>query len=459
MKVPHPRSLRGQMALLLGGSSTAMLGVALAALLTLRAEEPAPPPGAWPDAIGVANALRAIKATREADRPAMASALSTPDLPIVLDTDAPCRPQAEHLATRSLRRALYALEIPDTWAPLVMNCVADGWPPGFTHVSFESLRATFLVRNYARVHGSGMLLATLPIMLWIGTIAAGAAVLLLWLAWYVRRPLGLLADAVAQYEALGRSAPIREAGPSEVRGVIHAFNALQERLARSAEARVCALMGVAHDLRTPVTRLALRVEMGGEYADREGMSRDIDLMKRMLDNAMSLFRGHDETEAWEMVDLAAIAREVSADFAAVGRAVRARPGPPVLLRCQPVAMTRLFGNLLENGRRHASTVSVVVDEEDGEVVIEVSDDGPGMSVRQRRSAFMEMSRKIPEYGDFDGHLGLGLPIVAKIVREHHGRMALLDAKPCGLVVRIVLPCAGSGGAGQPDMSRSGVMSC
>lgn len=439
MRFPRPRSLRGQMALLLGGSAAVMLVLAAAAFLTLRTEDPMPPPGPWPDAIGIATTLRAITAVPEADREAIASALSTPDLIVVLNTPTPCHQEADVFATRTLRRALYALDIPATAAPLVMNCASDTWRSGLTRVSFDAPNVTFLVHNYARVRGPGMILATLPIALWIGTIATGTAVLLLWSAWSVRRPLGVLADAVSRYEAQDRPAPIDETGPSEIRGVIRAFNALQERLARSSETRICALMGVAHDLRTPLTRLALRVEMGDEYMRQDGLKRDIGLMKRMLDNAMSLFRGFDATEEWEVVDLAALVQEVSADFVAVDRPVRTLADYPILLRCQPLALTRALGNLIENGCRHANNVSVTLRENERELVLEVSDDGPGMPSRQRREALRGDTRKVPERADGDGHLGLGLPIVAEIVRRHQGHMALLDATPCGLMVRIVLP--------------------
>ncbi|WP_246387094.1 ATP-binding protein [Gluconacetobacter sacchari] len=455
MRFPRPGSLRGQMTLLLGGSSAVMLAIAAAAFLTLRAEEPMPPPGPWPDAIGIGTTLRAIAAVPVPDQAAIASALSSPDLIVVLNADVPCPPETEGFATRTLRHALHALEMQAMPAPLVMNCASDAWRPGFTLARFDDPKVTFLVRNYARVGGPGMMLATLPIMLWIGTIAAAIAVLLLWSAWSVRRPLGLLADAVSQYEAQDRPAPIAEAGPAEVRGVMRAFNVLQERLARSSEVRIRALMGVAHDLRTPLTRLALRVEMGDEYLRREGMKRDIGLMKRMLDNAMSLFRGYDETEDWQVVDLVALAREVSADFVAVDRAVRTLTGYPILLRCQPLAMTRVLGNLIENGCRHAHNVSVALREDECAVVLEVSDDGPGMSSRQRRAVLLGEARNVPDRAGGDGHLGLGLPIVAEIVRRHQGQLDLRDAHPSGLIVRIVLPRAAGGGAMSIAPARSG----
>jgi len=432
-----PRSLRGQLALLLGGSSIVMLGMAAAAFLTVRGEDPTPPPGPWPDAIGIATIFRAISATPAADRPALARSLSTPDLGVVLNTNTPCLPGPDGLATRTLRRALYAVNIPDTPVPLVMNCASDIWPRGVTHVSFDHPRATFLVRNYARARGTGMILATLPLALWVATIAMGAAVLLLWVAWYIRRPLGLLTTAVARYETQDASLPLDEAGPSEIRDVIRAFNALRARLARSTETRVSALMGVAHDLRTPLTRLALRIEMGDEYMSRDGVQRDVDLMKRMLDNAMSLFQGYDETEDWHVVDLAALIQDLCSDFSAVGRSVHDRTEHPVLLRCQPLAMTRAFGNLVENGCRYANNVFISIRDTEGEVVVDVIDDGPGMSARQQRMVFQRDTSTVRDDGD--GHLGLGLPIVAEIVRRHSGRIALLDAEPCGLLVRVALP--------------------
>ncbi|WP_342627935.1 ATP-binding protein [Nguyenibacter vanlangensis] len=433
------------MALILGSSGVATLVLAAGIFVSFHVKDSGVPLGPWPDALAISSAIRAIEATPQAARGAVAGSLATPGLGIVSGASVPCPVLSDALATRALRRALYTVIAHDRRVPLVTNCAADGWRHGASHVVFEDQRVTFIVRNYAHVSRTGIVLATLPLALWLGTITLGIGVLVSWSAWSVGRPLGRLAEAAERFGARDDSDPLEESGPSEIRLAIRAFNLMQSRLTRSAEERRRLLMAVGHDLRTPLTRMAMRIELADDESGRAGMTRDIDLMARMLDNAMALFKGYDENEAWQDIDLGTMAADVCRSFAEVGRDVRYQGASGPLCSCQPLGITRVIGNLIDNGCRHGTAVTVDVRGGGDWARLEVADDGPGIPACRRDAALLPFSR-LHAHADsdagHDAHFGLGLSIVADIVRRHGGTLDLRDAQPSGLRVIIHLPIKG-----------------
>ncbi|MCQ9156859.1 sensor histidine kinase [Acidomonas methanolica] len=285
----------------------------------------------------------------------------------------------------------------------------------------------------------GQPLAMLSFAFGLATITLCVGAVILW-AWYVCRPMLELAGAIGRYGTPGASdQPLAEDGPIELREAMRAFNAMQTRLARSAARRRDELMAIAHDLRTPLTRLAMRVHMGGDYAEPAKMEAEVSLLMEMLGSAMALFSGHDEQENWGEFDLAALATDVCLSFRGAGKDVHLRCGGAAWVVCQKIAIIRLLDNLIENGCRFGSRVSVDVRNDDGYVIIEVCDDGPGLHNTKRKHALCDISRPKCHDSATNTHFGLGLSIVAKIVENHNGTAELLDATPHGLKVVVRLP--------------------
>jgi two-component system osmolarity sensor histidine kinase EnvZ len=283
---------------------------------------------------------------------------------------------------------------------------------------------------------------------WLGW---GAAALLLALvgAWLivfrVTRPLKALERAAAEIGRGRRPAPVVEAGPEEIRTLAHNFNQMNADLARLDEDRALILAGVSHDLRTPLTRLRMGIEMSvADAPTRQEMAADIAEMDRSIGQFLDFART-DAGEPAVPVDLATLLEELAglyrqrgADVTAVITGVL----PPLTLRLplRPKALRRAITNLIDNALRHAGgdqPVELAVAAGDGRITIEVRDRGPGIAPAEAERLKLPFTRLAAARTDAIG-TGLGLAIVDRIARGHGGALDLLPRDGGGLVARITL---------------------
>jgi two-component system osmolarity sensor histidine kinase EnvZ len=255
----------------------------------------------------------------------------------------------------------------------------------------------------------------------------------------LKRPLAALTSA-ASYIGRGRiPPPLAEVGPAEIVTVSRAFNQMTRDLARLEDDRALILAGVSHDLRTPLARLRLGLEMSQVDPQlKNGMTADIDEMDRIIGQFLDFARvAGGEPPA--PTDLSALAREVASRYREGGRALREEieSTPEVTLR--PLAVRRLIGNLLDNAFRYGEKdVRLRVGPCDAGVAIEVLDRGPGIppdEVDRLKQPFTRLERARSGAGGS----GLGLAIVDRIARMHNGTFELLPREAGGLVARVTLP--------------------
>lgn len=284
---------------------------------------------------------------------------------------------------------------------------------------------------------------------WLGW---GAAALLLSLAgaWLVvfrvTRPLKTLERAAAEIGQGRRPAPVVEAGPEEIRTLARNFNQMTADLARLDEDRALILAGISHDLRTPLTRLRMGIEMAvGDEATRDEMTTDIEEMDRSIGQFLDFARV-DAGEAAEAVDLRALIDDLAAQYGRRGAQVTTTitatggDGPPIL-QLRPKAFRRAIVNLIDNALRHAGSgnpVELGLDVRDKSAVIEVRDRGPGIPPAEAERLKLPFTRMEASRTDAIG-TGLGLAIVDRIIRGHGGRFDLLPREGGGLTARITLP--------------------
>lgn len=254
------------------------------------------------------------------------------------------------------------------------------------------------------------------------------------------RPIARLAAASEQY-GHGRITPYHPGGAREVRAAGRAFLQMRARIEEQNYSRQLMLSGISHDLRTPLTRLRLGLEMT-ESEDSAALRRDVDEMERMIAAFLDYARGVHE-EAFEKVDVAALVRQVAEDAARTGRKVGVLPvvGTPTDARLRPLAIRRALGNLVSNALRHGDQVQIGLVFTPGEIRIAVEDDGPGIASEQAGEAVQPFVRLDDARNqDRGAGVGLGLAIVADITRAHGGTF-LLDrsAGLGGLRAELVLP--------------------
>ncbi|KJV09213.1 hypothetical protein VZ95_12915 [Elstera litoralis] len=261
------------------------------------------------------------------------------------------------------------------------------------------------------------------------------------------RPIRRLAEAA---ERFGKGQPVGEVkleGATEVRRAALEFSHMRERITRQLQQRTEMLAGVSHDLRTPLTRLKLSVELLGAHPDQEPMRQDILEMEKMLNAYLAFVKGEGrelstETDLLPMIDgiFSTLRRGPYQDRQLLLH-VDADVGP---LLVKPEAMRRCLNNILQNAARHATRIEVSLSRHGGFQTIEIRDNGPGIPAKLRETVFRPFFRveaaRTPRtlVGD-EGGVGLGLTIARDIVRGHGGDISLSDNAPQGLVVTIRLP--------------------
>ena len=279
---------------------------------------------------------------------------------------------------------------------------------------------------------------------WIGW---GALVLLLAVAGAflivarINRPLGELTRAAAQM-GQGRSPPpVAEEGPAEIRTLARAFNQMAADLRRLDDERALLLAGVSHDLRTPLSRIRLGLEMLGDKGDaalKTGMVHDIEDIDAAINQFLDFARLAEAEPIVAEGDLNALVRGVADRYARSGRDVATQlPSlPPLPLR--PIMIQRLVTNLIENALRHGgSAVEVATGRTNGCAFVEVLDRGPGIPPAEAERMLQPFTRLDSARGGSGA--GLGLAIVDRIARMHGGAAQVLPRDGGGLRARVELP--------------------
>jgi two-component system osmolarity sensor histidine kinase EnvZ len=274
---------------------------------------------------------------------------------------------------------------------------------------------------------------------WLG---GGLALLALALAgaWFIAstlsRPLGAIAAAAREVGRGQRPAPLAEKGPREMRTVSVAFNRMAGDLAAMERERAMVLAGISHDLRTPLSRLRLALEMSG--ADREiaeGMGADVEEMDEVIGQFLAFARGEDEPLIED--DLNGLVAEIVEGYRRRERPVSLVSGQIPPLRFAPLAIRRAVGNLVDNALRYAGGAVEVGTRRDGALVlIEVMDRGPAVPTHELERLKRPFTRLDEARGG--GGAGLGLAIVERIARAHGGRFELALREGGGLVARLAL---------------------
>ncbi|HEV8517711.1 MAG TPA: ATP-binding protein [Burkholderiales bacterium] len=260
----------------------------------------------------------------------------------------------------------------------------------------------------------------------------------------INRPLRELARATA---AIGRGetpqAVAEESGPAEIRTLARAFNQMTNDLKRIDADRALLLAGVSHDLRTPLARIRLGVEMLGDKADAtliDGMVQDIEDIDAAINQFLDFARVTGEQSAASEVDLEELVHSVVERYQQQGKPVRARFTGVPQLQMKVLAIRRLLTNLIDNALRHGGTeVEVQTAVSDGWVRLSILDRGPGIPSADTARMLQPFTR-LNEARSTSGS-GLGLAIVDRIAKLHGGRVSLLAREGGGLEARIEFPVA------------------
>jgi signal transduction histidine kinase len=286
--------------------------------------------------------------------------------------------------------------------------------------------AVFLAPDEHRWSLIGALLLLVPPVA-IGVFAAARS---------ITRPLSRI---IAEAEALGHGVervPMPAFGPREVRRLSTAFESAQDRMSAYVGNRVAALAAISHDLKTPLTRIRLRVESIDDPDIRERLCRDLDELSEMVRSSLAALKDLSDGESAEAIDMNALLARLQSEFAEMGRgvAVSGHARRPYFGRVR--ALKRCLTNLIDNAVKFGESANVTL-EDDQTLRVRVVDRGPGIPDEELDRVFTPFYRASRTV---EG-TGLGLGIAREIIHGHGGELTLRNGADRGLEAEIELPRA------------------
>lgn len=255
----------------------------------------------------------------------------------------------------------------------------------------------------------------------------------------ITAPLKRFSEAA---ERLGRDphAPqMTLSGPAEIGAAAEAFNGMQGRLKRYIDDRTAMVGAISHDLRTPLARIRFKLEGAGPELKQTVLS-DVAQMEQMIQGVLTFIRNESTPRRRERLDLLSLVECVADDSAMVGGDVEIIDSAPVTVEGDPVALQRLFVNLVDNAVKYGGQARIRVRREDGHAVVEIADAGQGLSPDDLERVFQPFYRADASRNLDAGGIGLGLPIARSTARAHGGDVELVAADN-GLRARVSLPIA------------------
>jgi two-component system osmolarity sensor histidine kinase EnvZ len=257
----------------------------------------------------------------------------------------------------------------------------------------------------------------------------------------INRPLRGLVKAARRLGQGQSGETIVPGGPEEIRALAQAFNQSALALAQLERDRALLLAGISHDMRTPLARLSVALEMlRGDEELKAGAREDIEHMDSIIEQFTALARP-EPTETKAIGDLNEWIRDAVSAAERGGLRVKLRLNPLPAVAFQPLALRRALSNLLENARRYGRQPVVVTSRLRGrEVVIQVVDQGAGVPQSELGRLLQPFTRL--DHARGSPGTGLGLAIVARIMDAHNGRVELRNRPRGGLEVSLYLPLEG-----------------
>ena len=275
----------------------------------------------------------------------------------------------------------------------------------------------------------------------LGWLIGAVAVAILpawWLARRLTRPMRLFAVAT---ERLGRdphAPPVPVSGPAELKEAATAFNAMQRQLNQYVADRMTMIAAVAHDLRTPLMRMSMRLP-DASHELHQALGQDIEEMNQRLLAVMALVQDMSMPARLQKIDLRSIAQSVVDETVDRGADAQLRAGDRIVFEGDPTALKAMINNLVTNACLYGASADMAITDDAENIIIDINDCGPGMAAEDLERAFDPFFRGENSRNRDTGGMGLGLASVRAVAHAHGGKVSLIPRPGGGLTARVILP--------------------
>lgn len=261
----------------------------------------------------------------------------------------------------------------------------------------------------------------------------------------ITRPLAALTRRVEDFgETRNPEGRIAPQGPDDTRRLITAHNAMEARIVAMLDEKDVMLGAIGHDLKTPLAALRVRIESVEDDAERARMAATIEDIVETLDDILSLARVGRPTDALERTELSALVASVVEEYEDMGEPVTLAETRRMVLEARPTWIRRALRNLIGNAVRYGERAAVSLAERDGQAIVRIEDEGPGIPETAIAAMMNPFTRGDPSRNSATGGAGLGLALAKAIAEQHGGTLTVrnrLDAQGAvsGLSAELALP--------------------
>ncbi len=254
-----------------------------------------------------------------------------------------------------------------------------------------------------------------------------------------------LSDAAEKF-GRGQDVPnLKPAGSEEIRSLTISFIKMKERVMRQITQRTDMLSGVSHDLRTPLTRMKLQLEMMSSSEEVQDLKNDVGDMEKLVDEYLAFARSDDKEKNSNIVIKKFLQEKIIKYYAKMKKRIEGTLEIPdhFEVSIKKLALKRALMNLIDNAFNYATTVNFSANLSRDNLIITIDDNGPGIPEAERANVFkpfyrIDNSRNLDKKTESGGS-GLGLAIAMDAVTSHGGRIELSDSSLGGLCVTIFIP--------------------
>ncbi|MFM5925316.1 MAG: sensor histidine kinase [Novosphingobium sp.] len=261
----------------------------------------------------------------------------------------------------------------------------------------------------------------------------------------ITRPLAELTGRLEKFAARRDIAgQLEPQGPDDVRRLIVAHNAMEDRIAALLDEKDVMLGAIGHDLKTPLSALRVRIESVSDEAERGKMAATIEDITHSLDDILSLARVGRPSDPLEPAELNALVGQVAEEFEDMGEPVSFEPTERLVLPLRATWLRRAIRNLVVNALRYGTSARIGIARLDGAVAISIDDQGPGIAEDQIEAMLQPFTRGEPSRNSATGGAGLGLTLARAIADQHGGDLRLANRRDAagaiiGLSATLTLP--------------------
>jgi signal transduction histidine kinase len=260
----------------------------------------------------------------------------------------------------------------------------------------------------------------------------------LFIARRMARPLRDLTSAAEQFGGHGQPVPVEPSGPADLRRAIDAFNAMNQRVVALLDEKDRMLGAIGHDLRTPLASLRIRAEAVEPEAERERVIATIEEMSAMLEDILDLARSGRPHEEIRRIDVTALVDALVEEYRELGQQVELMPSGREVLAIRPNLVRRAVRNLIDNALKYGGSAQVRVTRAGEAVAIKVADKGPGLPKEMLEDVLEPFTRGEVSRSRETGGAGLGLAIVKALAEAHGGSLRLANARAGGLTATLTI---------------------